>query len=230
MHVVTIEELLTVSHAPTLPLCQYSFPITNVTEFLALGSILTSMGIAGIIGLQALLTTSDSDTIIATTSIVTIKVRHDTFLHIINSKVPNPASFDTGVPPVWQYNLALVYTLPGLCPIKVAMPILPALSLLPVGLLAFASTNCMSTYHFTWDPTNMPVLQQASKQLFIIWLNQLNGLVYTNLTSTAAGKGLTDVPPGLEGMVFVVLTLSQPSNLMDLGSATLARPVVIPIS
>jgi hypothetical protein len=48
---------------------------------------------------------------------------------------------------------------------------------------------------------------EASKQLLVGWVNQLNELVYIPLNITVKGKGTTVVPLGINRAVFAVVTI-----------------------
>jgi hypothetical protein len=83
---------------------------------------------------------------------------------------------------------------------------------------------------FTWDPTQMPFVVEQGKPLFIGWINQLSVPSYTALSITGNGKGIADVPQGVNGVAFAAVTSQQLDNADDLAFATLAGPVALAIS
>ena len=60
--------------------------------------------------------------------------------------------------------------------------------------------------------------------------DQLDAPIYTPLNITVPGKGIVNVPDGVDGIAFAGVTVQQPSNINDLALATLAGPVVVPVS
>src|SRR5204863_3700669 len=119
---------------------------------------------------------------------------------------------------------------PGSCSVEVPIPILPRLAVSQLPSTPYTnSTESNDQREFTWDPMQTPFVTEASKQLFIGWVSQLNKPVYTPLNITAKGKGTANVPQGLNGVVFAAVTVQQPDDVNDLAPATLAGPVAIPL-
>jgi hypothetical protein len=141
--------------------------------------------------------------------------------------MPNPAPFDTGISDIWAYNLALSFIVPGSCCVEIPLPILPVLNV--SDPIATNSTKS-PLREFEWDPAQMTFVTEAGKELLVGWVNQLNAPVYTPLNITAKGKGTAAAPPGMNGVVFTVVTTQQPDNADDLALATLAGPVVLTLS
>ncbi|KAI9773158.1 MAG: hypothetical protein M1840_008279 [Geoglossum simile] len=227
IHITTIVNLLNTIGAAAIPPCKYGFPVTSTKEFLALGNTITSVGIGATIGLSESIAATDPALIKSLSSIITVESRHDAFFRISDGKAPNPTPFDTGISGIWAYNLALSFVVPGSCTVEPPVPILPTLSVSPPSGPRFTNT---STIEFAWDPKQTPISFEASKQLFIGWVNQLNVPTYTKLTPTGEGKGRANMPFGLEGVAFAVLTSQRPDDINDLTSTTLAGPVILPIS
>lgn len=188
--------------------------------------IITSIGIGAIIGLADRISSSDPLLIKSTSSIVTVESRHDAFFRQMDGEVPNPSPFDTGITRVWAYNLALPFVVPGSCPIEIPLPVLPTLSTTNNN----SRNDTLRQVEFMWNPSELPLEEEGSKQLFIGWLNQLNLPTYTNLTIQGQGKGTAAVPQGLNGAAFAALTSQKPNNANDFALATLAGPVALKLS
>ena len=188
--------------------------------------IITSVGIGAIIGLADRISSSDPLLIKSTSSIITVESRHDAFFRQIGGEVPNPSPFDTGISGVWAYNLALPFVVPGSCPVEISLPILPTLS----ATNNDRRNDTLRQVEFAWNPDQLPLEKEGSKQLFIGWLNQLNLPTYTNLTVQGEGKGIAEVPQGLNGATFAALTSQKPGNANDLALATLAGPAALKLS
>ncbi len=230
VHVATTDVVLLLNSAPVVPPCKYTFPATSFDEFLAVANLLTSANFGSVIGFQQQLGASTPALSPAITAILGVETRHDAFLRILHGLVPNPAPFDTGLPIAWAYNIGLQYTVPGSCPVEVALPTYPQLSFDPAGPPAFADTSYPSTMSFTWDAQQAWVQREEGKQLYAAWLNQYNQPTYTPVTVCAAGYGSTPVPTGMQAVAFVALTTLQPSDFTDLQDATLVGPLAIAVS
>ncbi|KIW36733.1 uncharacterized protein PV06_11029 [Exophiala oligosperma] len=256
VHVATITNLLSGYGAPVIAPCQYSFPVSSIDEFIALGDIITSLGISALIGVVHRVSYTDPSIVNTVASIVTVESRHDAFFRHVGGRVPDPAPFDTGISNIWAYNLALRFIVPGSCPTEIPLPILPPLtvstptaaenrssaatgiasSIVPyqnsttIPVNAANTTVTSSDMAFSWDPMQMPLVFEQGRQLFVGWTNQLNTPVYTVLSIIDQGRGVADVPQGLNGAVFVTVTSQLPDNDYDLALATLAGPAALSLS
>lgn len=76
----------------------------------------------------------------------------------------------------------------------------------------------------------MTFVTEASKELLVGWVNQLDVPVYTPLNITVKGQGVAPVPQGMNSVAFAVVTTQQPNNVNDLALATLAGPVALKLS
>lgn len=206
------------------------FPATNFDEFLGVANLITSTNFGSVIGLQQQLGGSAPALSPATTAILGVETRHDAFLRILHGVVPNPAPFDTAIPIAWAYNIGLRYTVPGSCPVEVPLPTYPQLSFDPAKPPSFASTSYPSTISFAWDDQQAWVQREKGKQLYAAWVNQYNLPVYTPVTVTGAGSGITPVPKDMQAVAFVALTTLQPLDFTDLQDATLVGPLAIAVS
>lgn len=200
-------------------------------EFFELAHTITSVGIGATIGLNERLAITDPLLVKSVSSILTVESRHNGFFRHIRGEVPNPAPFDTGISDIWAYNLAFSFILPGSCSVELPIPILPRLNVSQPPRSSYTnSTGSNDQREFTWDPMQTPFVIEANKPLLIGWINQLNKPVYTPLNITTKGKGTANVPQGLNGVVFAVVTAQQPDDVNDLASATLAGPVAMSLS
>ena len=97
MHVATITDLLNGYSASMITPYQYSFPVSSVDEFIALGDIITSVGISALIGLVNRVSYTNPWIVNTMSSIVTVKSRHNAFFRHMSGRVPNLAPFNTGI-------------------------------------------------------------------------------------------------------------------------------------
>ena len=205
--------------------------MNTTEEFFDLAHTITSVGIGATIGLNERLAITDPLLVKSISSILTVESRHDAFFRHARGAVPNPAPFDTGISDIWAYNLAFSFIQPGSCSVELPIPILPRLTVVqPSSTSHTNSTKNSDQREFTWDPMQTPFVTEAGKQLLIGWISQLNKPVYTPLNITTEGKGTANVPQGLNGVVFAVVTVQQPDDVNDLAPATLAGPVALLLS
>jgi hypothetical protein len=153
----------------------YSFPVRTTEEFFDLAHTITSVGIGATIGLNERLAITDPLLVKSISSILTVESRHDAFFRHIRGAVPNPAPFDTGVSDIWAYNLAFSSIQPGSCSVELPIPIFPRLAIFqPPSTSHKNRTKNKDEWEFTWDPMQTPFVTEASKQLLIEWISQLN--------------------------------------------------------
>lgn len=222
--------MLESNNVTTIPACNYSFPVSSPEEFFALANIITPTNFGSIIGLQNEIASTDPTTIYSSSSILATEVRHEVFLRSTAGEIPNPAPFDTGIPPPWAYTIGLSYTVPGSCPVEVALPSYPPLYRAGQSVYQFASSTRPTSIDLEWDCDQQWVYREGNKQLYVAWVNLANQPQYTKLNVTGEGKGTTSVPSNLEDTAFIAITSLQPDNLPDLADATLAGPLAVPIS
>ncbi|KZF21429.1 hypothetical protein L228DRAFT_212327 [Xylona heveae TC161] len=231
VHVATFEDLLLQFGYETVPPCKYSFPVSNTEEFLALSNLITSVGIGAVIDLGQALANSNPYLVAAMESVVGVECRHDAFFRLTHNEVPNPFPFDTQIPGLWAFNLAHPFVIPGSCPTDLPLKVLPALNVVPAGPPAFAPQDRPTEIEFTFDQPDTPGASNGGETLYIAWVNQVRVPQYTQLMRTGNGMGTASLPSRLSGVVFAALTsTTDPDNLAALANATLAGPVIIPVS
>lgn len=202
--------------------CQYEFPSYNTSQFLALGRTLSTVGVGAVLALADTISALDAELVSGLASIAAVEARHSAFFEAANGQIPNPSPFDTPVPGVWAYNLALNFVVPGSCQVTPPFLILPTLS------ADVKSQENMTAVSFSWDPMQEPVMREAGKQLFIGWVNQLGPTVYTSLNATGNGTGTAKLPEGFQGGVYAALTAQNNLTTADeLAGSTLAGPAVV---
>lgn len=207
-----------------MPPCQYLLP-SNTTEMTLLMGALKSVEVGVLISLAESLSPTDTSATIVLSSIASVAARQNALLRAYTRSNASIASFETPLSGTWAYNLALGYVQPGSCAVELPVPILPML-FLNNKTAGFARPNTSVT--FTWDAAGRAAASRSGKPLFIGWVNQVDVPMYTSLTALGDGLGTTDVPPGLSGTAFAVLT-AQPglASIDELTEATLAGPVVV---
>jgi hypothetical protein len=150
-------------------------------------------------------------------------------------ETPNPSPFDTRISGAWAYNLALDFVVPGSCgnglPASItSIPVFPPLGLIGTNEPAFSSTDSIGTLVFTVNTSQMHS-GWSNQPLYMGWVNQEKPPVYTPVTVMNGNQLQTQVPTGMNGMAFVVLTGQNTAvDVPALTAATIAGPLPIPIS
>ncbi|MCJ1389141.1 hypothetical protein MMC18_001995 [Xylographa bjoerkii] len=230
IHVATLQGVLEINKVPNISPCKYIFPANTPQEFFAIAGLITPANYGSIIGLETEIASTDPATVFSATSILATEVRHEVFIRSTDGEIPNPAPFDTGIPPEWAFNIALAYVVPGSCKVLPALPHYPTLSLDPKTGPMLAPATYPPSLNFTWNAADDWVAQTGDQQIYVAWINLANQPQYTNLNRTGAGSGTTDVPKGFENVAYCALTILQPNNFVGVAAATLAGPLAIPIS
>lgn len=248
VHLQTLVDLLEAYDAPTIPQCEYSFPVNSTKSFFQYAHLIGSTGIGATIGLSERLAATDPQLSTLISPILAVESRHDAFFRYVENTEPSPTPFDTGIADIWAYNAALSFVVPGSCSIDPPVPVLPKLTTTQKATppctnvikkanstdstenIDCANSTRNAMLQFSWDPTQMPFVVAKGKQLLIGWVNQANAPIYTPLNVTTKGTGTTNLPPDLNGVAFAVLTTQEYDNVNDLGQGALAGPVTIPIS
>ena len=234
VHVAAIVGLLQGNGASDVAPCQYNFPVTDEASFLALGNIITSVGIGALLALANGVSTTDPGLEATIASIIPVESRHDAFFRLTANEIPNPTTFETRISAVWAFNLALDFVIPNTCASLpqslTSLPIFPDLGIIGYGGPSFATPNSPGKLIFqVGQPTMLPQGWNQG-QLYMAWINQNNVPAYTPVT--VQGNELhADVNPGMFGVAFAALTnQNTATNVDDLSKATLAGPLPVPLT
>lgn len=207
-----------------MPPCQYRIP-DNHTERAKAMSVFKTVEGGVLMSLAESLGPEDTAAAVILSSMSSVAARQNALLRPFAVPNASVASFDTPMPDVWAYNIALTYVLPGSCAVEQRLPLLPTL-LVENGVIATARPGDDVT--FAWDAAARAAAARSGRPLFIGWLNQVDAPVYSAVSPLGDGRGTTKAPSELSGTAFAVLT-AQPglTTMQDLTDATLAGPVVV---
>lgn len=248
IHVATAEGILKANDASTFDRCQYTFPVSNAEEFLALANIITSVGIGGVINLVAGLAVSDARIVQGPASILSAEARHDAFFRqAALGLVPTPSPFDTRVSAPLVLSFDNQFVVPGSCGTSNAPKFTPIPSLVAEPILRNHPHHNYRWYQSPATGTNAPIrfrfdaaevqksntTASSTSGLFIGWINQANKIAYTPAQKVVGQDALVEtvIPDGLAGMAFAVLTGQNAAlDVNALTPLTLAGPAPVQIS
>lgn len=237
VHVANLVKVITGNGGQAILPCAYQFPVSDANSFYALANIITSVGIGALIDLEAGIAPTDPGAIPAVGSIVPVESRHDAFFRLTTNEHPNPTAFETRISGAWAYNLALDFVVAGSCgqlpPSITSLPVFPDIQVLRAGPPSFAATNGEpgSLAFEVLDLSQVDDRWNTTGSLYMGWVDAANSPVYTAVTLVGKGSFMADIPAGLFGMAFAVLTnQNMAANVADLTAATLAGPLPMPVS
>lgn len=210
--------------ASYLPACQYKLPEDFIGRAEAMSVFKTVEG-GVLMSLAESLGPADTPVAVMLSSMSSVASRQNAQLRSIAIPNASVSSFDTPLPDVWAYNIALTFVVPGTCAVEQRLPLLPTLS---VGTSVIATARPGDEVSFVWDEAARAAAARSGRPLSIGWLNQVSAPLYSAVTPLGDDRGATKVPPELSGTAFAVLT-AQPglASLQDLTEATLAGPVLV---
>ncbi|KAM0796830.1 hypothetical protein BDR22DRAFT_865320 [Usnea florida] len=172
-HVNTAKAILSANNAPTLEPCKYTFPVEDLTPFIALAQDITSVGLSYVLFVTDMLAAStvaaDRAAVGGPSSIAPVEARHDAYFRIRSHSglnLPNPAPFDTAISANAALNLASGFVVPGSCP----QPIPAFTAFLSMTVTGKKSPPLSGSISFQIGDAKA-LSQYSSGQLFTVWVN-----------------------------------------------------------
>lgn len=166
--------------------------------------MITSVGIGAYLGGASQITDNPMlET--ASGSILTVEARHDAYLRAGVGGSPFPTAFDTALTSVFAYNLAQMFIVS--CPMQLPIVILPKLMLTaPAPSPNIAPVPAGAQLTFKYDPSTFFVNVDPNAPLYIAFINQVTNTTFAETSSCGTGCANVNVPEGLGGAAFAVLT------------------------
>ncbi|KAK0124059.1 hypothetical protein ONS95_009045 [Cadophora gregata] len=212
VHVETAEGVVKHFNGTVFPRCKYDFPVSGLDEFLALGHLITSIGIGGAIALADTFARNEAKPVRNIAAILAVEARHDAFFRITNKQIPNVAAFDTPLSGRLVYNLFQPFVIPETCKIVPPIGLIPQMKVNGFNYGEFAPRRRPTRFDFTFNSTQIIGPQD---KLFIGWLNQANKPAFVPLRVTSDGHGWAEVPSQLQGTAFAILTNNTAATDVD---------------
>lgn len=114
------------------------------------------------------------------------------------------------------YSLVRPFILPGSCS-ELAIKRLPELKVIEFDMEK-------QEIFFHWDEN------LSGNDLWIAWISEQLGLVYTKLVQSAPNTGYVTFPNGIKGWALALLTTEKPDEVYVLDSVALAGPAPVQIT
>ncbi|KAI0351019.1 hypothetical protein OH77DRAFT_978128 [Trametes cingulata] len=171
--------------------CEYNFSLNGPASFVALSQVLESVGDSAYLGAAQLI--SDKSVLTAAASILSVEARHAGWVSSSVQKLqPWNGAFDAPLTPSGAFSLAssFVQSCPSSNP---ALPVktFPALAASGPAPAAGASLT-------------LEFVGREAAPAYVAWLDGLN-VIYSDLSAS----GMTTVPSGLRGTVFLAVVSSK---------------------
>ena len=225
IHVQTAVDILNNFNKPTISPCGYQFPVTQLSDFLELASIITAVGIGAVIDATSRLALSDPYLVPDLASILSIEGRHDAYFRLTGlGLIPNPAPFDTPLSAGFALNLVSPFIVQGSCPLEPPFTTIPPMT----AVVNSTTTGSSGPITFTLDASvNESDLGQT---LYIGWVNQANVINYQP-AMVVNGQVTSTIPDGMANLAFAALTAQTSApDVNALTDSTIAGPAPVRIS
>lgn len=203
-HVATLVTLIQSVKGDPVPLCNYSFPMDNITQFLTSARALETAGVSAYLGAISGLRDTLST---AAATITTVEARHSAWLNELWGQSPFPYAFDTPLGPRAIVTLAGNYITS--CPFDADVKPFAALN---ATLPAAGSNSSMVSTSFEGMGSNM-------NSTFCQFL-------YGNQVMVSPRSECT-LPANLTGYVYVFVTRNDDPISLKKDSNILAGPALL---
>ncbi|SCV71143.1 BQ2448_2731 [Microbotryum intermedium] len=195
--------------------CKYDFSVafTNVYSFVATARILESVGTAAYLG--AAPDISSKAYLAAAGSILTIEARHTALLNEFSGQTGFPVPFETSLDYAQVFSLAAGFIKPNTCGKSGA---------LPSSIQRFPSLSLITTNPRSGHTSAIKFAYKADQKTgyHAAFLNG-GATIYRAVEHGKDGVDRVDIPAGLDGITYIVITTSSKA-LSD--SNTVAGPAI----
>jgi hypothetical protein len=213
-HVVYLEAGLTAAGATPNAACEYAFPMTTPSEFVALASVIEGVGVSAYLGAAPLIT--DKAYLTAAGSILVTEALHQSATRGAVGEIPMANVFGTPMGPNAVYSIASAFITS--CPsTNSALPFMayPGLTLIsgePTAPGALVDLMPAAALPETYYATFVSGLQ----------------IIPVTPSSFANGMVMVEVPEMIEGQSYVFITSDNSGNLTD--SSILFGPAILEVT
>ncbi|KAJ5623656.1 hypothetical protein N7490_012261 [Penicillium lividum] len=213
-HVAFLTSALNAAGFPAVAQCSYSFPATDPKSFISLANVLEGVGVSAYLGAAASI--ANKTYLTAAGSILTVEARHNAYLRAALGQIPFAQPFDSplGFNEVYTVASPFITSCPSSNP-QLPVKAFPSLTMVPSGNVMNGST---ATLVAGTDGFNTSNLSAA----FIT----VTGPVYAPLKSLGNSQFVVNIPGGVEGQSYVVLTNSM-SGVSD--DNIVAGPAIVEV-
>lgn len=203
-------------------LCDYSFPISNVDDFVLISLTLILLEIGLLLEVIGAAAATDPWMVGPLSSTMGSKARMSGMVNMMQNHIPAATPREVMMPATLVYSYVMNhYVVPGSCPDKLGYNTLSSFS------MTKGQTN--SNNKVTSVIVNYDFSQ--NKNLYVAWLGPWGNVEYTPVVVDSSNKqGTANVPDGLSGHVWGVLTSGNSGTVADVTGMAVAGPEMLWVS
>ncbi|KAG0277666.1 hypothetical protein BGZ95_005556 [Linnemannia exigua] len=203
-HVATLTSVIESMKGKPVPICNYSFPMDNLTQFLAVAQALENTGVSAYLGAASGLS---GDLLTAAAAITTVEARHAAYLNELWGQSGLPYAFDTALGPREIVTIASNFITS--CPYKIGVnPFTQLTASLPAT--GSNSTKVMTSFEGNGNMTDSTFCQ------FLFGNNV-----------TVSPRSECALPANANGYIFVLVTKDKTPISLAQDSNVLAGPALL---
>jgi len=202
-HVTTLTSVINSMKGKPVPVCQYNFPMANLTQFLAVAQALENTGVSAYLGAASGLSGA---LLTAAASITTVEARHSAYLNELWNQTAFPYAFDTPLSP--QSVVTIASNFITSCPYNLGVtPFNQLTATLPSG----NSTSVTTSFSGNGNSTSATTYCQ---------------FIY-GMSSAVSPRSNCSLPSDADGYVYVLITDSSTPIAVTNSSHILAGPALL---
>jgi len=204
-HVMALTSVIESMNGTAVPICNYTFPMDNVTQFLAVAQALENTGVSAYLGAASNLT---GDLLTDAASITAVEARHASYLNELWGQYGAPYAFDTPLGPREVITIASNFI--SSCPHNITIK---PFNQLTASLPAAGSNSSMVTTSFMGTGSN------STNSTYCQFL-------YGNSVSVSP-RSECSLPMNATGYVYVLITKNKTPLTLEKDSSILAGPALL---
>ncbi|KAK3846065.1 MAG: ferritin-like domain-containing protein [Linnemannia gamsii] len=204
-HVATLTSVIESMKGKPVPICNYTFPMDNLTQFLAVAQALENTGVSAYLGAASGLS---GDLLTAAASITTVEARHAAYLNELWGQSGFPYAFDTALGPREIVTIAMNFITS--CPYKLGVN---PFTQLTASLPAAGSNSTMVKTSFEGMGSNMT----DSTYCQFLFGNNV----------TVSPRSECALPQNASGYIYVLVTKDKTPISLTQDSNVLAGPALL---
>ncbi|GKT42021.1 protein rds1 [Colletotrichum spaethianum] len=193
-----VDFLLKALGTSAIPEPSFSFPVTDAESFIGLAGILEGVGVSAYLGAAAVI--ADKSYLTAAGSILTVEARHTSYIRAALRQKPFPTPFDTPLDFNQVFSLAAQF-------ITGFAPGTPELPFKAFPKLTVVSTNGPAVFEGAYKAAVEAKTVTDGAVVYAVFFSGSD--TYYKEVAVNGADYVADLPDGVEGQVYVVLSTAN---------------------